>query len=81
MAASVNLDFFAAEADQRALLDFLFSARDVRVFERSSESDDDLREFRSTDEWAAAFALGTDPHGRGGPGQPGRRLIKAKLGS
>ena len=33
MAASANLDFFAAETDQRAVLDFLFSSTDVRVFE------------------------------------------------
>jgi hypothetical protein len=61
----VNLDFFAAEADQRAVLDFLFSSKDVRVFESYSEYDAELREFRSTDELAAAFPLGTDPHGNG----------------
>lgn len=33
MARSANLDFFAAEVDQRAALDFLFSSTDVRVFE------------------------------------------------
>jgi hypothetical protein len=65
MARSANLDFFAAEADQRAVLDFLFSSTDVRVFESYSEYDAELREFRSTDELAAAFALGTDPHGNG----------------
>jgi hypothetical protein len=65
MAASVNLDFFAAETDQRAVLDFLFSSTDVRVFESYSEFDADLREFHSTDELAAAFPLGIDPHGNG----------------
>jgi hypothetical protein len=65
MARSANLDFFAAEADQRAVLDFLFSATDVRVFESYSEFDAELREFRSTDELAAAFPLGTDPDGNG----------------
>ena len=65
MSASANLDFFAAEADQRAVLDFLFSATDVRVFESYSEFDADLREFRSTDELAATFPLGTDRHGNG----------------
>jgi hypothetical protein len=65
MARSVNLDFFAAEADQRAILDFLFSSTDVRVFESYSEFDAELREFASTDELAAAFPLGTDPHGNG----------------
>lgn len=66
MARSVNLDFFAAEADLRAVLDFLFSSTDARVFESYSEYDADLREFCSTDELAAAFPLGTDPHGNGG---------------
>ncbi len=65
MTRSVNLDFFAAEADQRAVLDFLFSSTDVRVFESYSEPDAELREFPSTDELAAAFPLGTDPHGNG----------------
>ena len=66
MARSVNLDFFAAEADQRAVLDFLFSSTDLRVFESYSEYDAELREFRSVDELAAAFPLGTDRHGNGG---------------
>ena len=65
MARSVNLDFFAAEADQRAIVDFLFSSTDVRVFESYSDYDADLREFRSTDELAAAFPLGIDPYGNG----------------
>jgi hypothetical protein len=66
MTRSVNLDFFAAEADQRAVLEFLFSSTDVRVFESYSEYDADLREFRSTEEIATTFPLGTDPHGNGG---------------
>jgi hypothetical protein len=65
MARSVNLDFFAAEADQRAVLDFLFSSTDVRVFESYSEYGAELREFRSTDELATAFPIGTDPYGNG----------------
>jgi hypothetical protein len=65
MARSANLNFFAAEADQRAVLDFLFSSTDVRVFESYSEYGTALREFCSTDELAAAFPLGTDPHGNG----------------
>jgi hypothetical protein len=65
MAKSVNLDFFAAEADQRALLDFLFSSTDVRVFESYSEFDADLREFRSTEELGVTFPIGTDEHGNG----------------
>src|SRR3954470_323366 len=65
MARSVNLDFFAAEDDVRAVLDFLFSSTGVRVFESYSDYDADLREFRSTDELAAVFPLGTDPYGNG----------------
>lgn len=65
MARSANLDFFAAAADTRAVLDFVFGSTDARVFESYSEFDADLREFRSTDELAAAFPIGTDPHGNG----------------
>lgn len=65
MARSVNLDFFAAEDDVRAGLDFLFSSTDARVFESYSEYDADLREFRSTEELAAVFPLGTDPNSNG----------------
>jgi hypothetical protein len=65
MFAAVNLNFFAAETDQRALLDFLFASTDVRVFESYSEFDADLREFRSTDDLASAFPIGLDPHGNG----------------
>src|SRR5262245_56482125 len=65
MARSANLDFFAAEADQRSILDFLFVSTDTRVFESYSEHDTDLREFRSTEELAKTFRLGTDRHGNG----------------
>lgn len=65
MARSANLDFFAADADQRAILDFLFSSTDVRVFESYSEPDAELREFPSTNDLAATFPVGSDPHGNG----------------
>lgn len=65
MTSSANLDFFAAETDLRAVIDFLFSASDARVFESYSRYGADLREFRSTDELAAAFPLGTDSNGNG----------------
>ncbi len=64
-ARSVNLDFFAAEFDQRAVLDFLFTATDVRVFESYSEPDAQLREFLSTEDLAKTFPLGRDQHGNG----------------
>lgn len=62
---SANLDFFAAEADQKSVLDFLFSETDVRVFESYSDPDSELREFRSSAELAAMFPLGLDRHGNG----------------
>ena len=65
MVTAINLNFFAAETDQRALLDFLFASTDVRVFESYSEPDADVREFRSTDDLASAFPIGLDPHGNG----------------
>jgi hypothetical protein len=65
MARAANLDFFASEPDQRAVLDFLFSSTDVRVFESYSEPDAELREFPSTDDLGAAFPLGSDSHGNG----------------
>jgi hypothetical protein len=37
----------------------------VHVYESYSEYEAELREFRSTDELAAALPLGTDPHGNG----------------
>ena len=37
-----RLDFFAAEADQRDVFDFLFSSTDVRVFESRSDLDQEL---------------------------------------
>jgi hypothetical protein len=62
---SANLNFFAAESDQKAVTEFLFSSTDVRVFESYSEFGRDLREFHSTDDLASAFPLGTDPFGNG----------------
>ena len=60
-----NLDFFAARADQVALLDFLFAETDVRVFESYSAFGLELREFFSASDVERACALGEDPHGTG----------------
>lgn len=60
-----NLDFFAAEADQKSLLEYLFSSADVRIFESYSEFDQALREFHSLDELASVFPIGTDHRGNG----------------
>lgn len=65
MARAVNVDFFAAEADQKALLDFLYSETDVRVFESYSKPDAELGEFRSTKELIASFPIGQDQQGNG----------------
>lgn len=65
MSRSANLDFFAGKDDQLAVLDFIFTSSDVRVFESYSAEDADLREFRSTEEIAAAFPIGNDQHGNG----------------
>jgi hypothetical protein len=65
MTPSASLGFFAAERDQRAILSYLFAETDVRVFESSSQFDTGLREFRSGEEVAEAFALGTDEVGNG----------------
>jgi len=62
---SANVDFFAAASDQAAILQFLFDATDVRVFESHSEFDQELREFRSVAEVQAVFRLGEDPRGQG----------------
>ncbi len=60
-----RLDFFAAEADQRDVFDFLFSSTDVRVFESCSDFDQELREFRSFEELARVFPIGIDQVGSG----------------
>jgi hypothetical protein len=65
MASSVSLNFFAAESDLRAILDFLFSQTDARVFESYSDYDAELREFRSISDLATAFPIGIDEHGNG----------------
>jgi hypothetical protein len=45
-----NLDFYAIEDDQKAVLDVVFDLVVFRVFEAYSEPDSQLREFRSADE-------------------------------
>jgi hypothetical protein len=62
---AANLNFFATEADQKTVVDFLFSSTDVRVFESYSEPGQNLREFHSTEELIAAFPLGSDKYGNG----------------
>ncbi|MBS0583838.1 MAG: hypothetical protein JSS42_12130 [Proteobacteria bacterium] len=65
MTRSFNLDFFALEADQKTVFDFLFSSTDVRVFESYSAFGSELREFRSTEKIASSQQLGTDAGGSG----------------
>jgi len=62
---SANCDFFAAEADLRALLDFLYQQTDVRVFESYSVPEAELQEFTSVEALCEAFRIGLDEHGNG----------------
>lgn len=60
-----SLDFFAAKTDQNAIIEFLLSSTDVRIFESYSEPDHEIREFKSLDDLAAAFEIGSDKYGNG----------------
>jgi len=60
-----QLKFFAARVDQQAVIDFLFGETDLRVFEASSAFGEQLREFHSFENVAAAFNVGIDEHGHG----------------
>jgi hypothetical protein len=60
-----QLDFFAVREDQLAILRFLFAETDMRIFEHCSKPDSELVEFRSAEEVAVAFGLGSDPDGNG----------------
>ena len=55
-----QLDFFAAHNDQIALLEFLFSQTDVRIFELASEYGQNLREFKSVAEMSTLYSLGRE---------------------
>ena len=60
-----NLIFFAAGSDQRAIVEFVLSSTNARVFESDSRFGQELREFRSVAELAAAFPIGEDQYGNG----------------
>lgn len=60
-----NLEFFATRAEHEALVRFLFGSTGVRVFESYSGFGRELSEFRSFEELAAAFDVGSDPVGSG----------------
>jgi hypothetical protein len=60
-----SIDFYALKEDIRVLIHAIFVESDIRIFESYSRYDEELREFRSFDELAAAFSLGSDPHGNG----------------
>jgi hypothetical protein len=53
-----NCDFYALHDDQIALLQFIFDETDCKIYELTSESNQDLRCFTKLDELAAAFDLG-----------------------
>ena len=65
MTKAVNLDFFAAENDQRSLIEFLLSETDVRIYESYSDFDSELREFGSLYELSNVFEIGYDKNGNG----------------
>lgn len=60
-----NLDFFAARSDQKAVLDFVLTETDGRIFESYSRFSEELREFHSFEELDSAFQIGVDEHGNG----------------
>jgi hypothetical protein len=49
-----NLDFYAFDTDRQAVLEAVFSLDLFRVFERASQPDSDVREFRGADAVDAA---------------------------
>jgi hypothetical protein len=57
-----NLNFFAAVDDHQAIVDFILSETDARIFEAHSESDQKIREFKSFQELDRAYRVGTDNH-------------------
>ncbi len=61
MAAGANLDFFAAESNQLSLLNFSFTATDVRVFESYSRPDWELRRLRSVTNWLRCSGSASTP--------------------
>src|SRR5262249_23539559 len=60
-----QLDFFAVRQDHRQVIDFVFGETDFHIFELYSDFGQELREFTSFRELAAAFAIGNDRHGHG----------------
>lgn len=58
-----HVGFFAARADQVALLDYLIDDLGLKVFELNSEPSRNLREFRSSSEADDAVPLGQSPKG------------------
>lgn len=52
-----NCDFYATKDDLISLMDFIYSETDSRVFESISQFDNDLREFKSTEELLKAYNL------------------------
>lgn len=58
-----SLNFFAVREDHSAIIDFLFKETDARLFELYSEFDQELLEFRSFGELAAAYDVGIDTRG------------------
>lgn len=60
-----NLDFYSAKIDQVKLLDFIFSETDFRVFQSYSDYDQELEEYKSSQEIDKKYMLGFDKFGNG----------------
>jgi hypothetical protein len=58
-----SLHFFAVREDHKAIIDFILEQTDARIFELYSVPGQDLRQFRSFDELAAAHEVGIDTRG------------------
>jgi hypothetical protein len=53
-----NLNFYAVGDDLRDLIGYILCETDIVFYERASEFDREVRQFRSRDEIEAAFQLG-----------------------
>jgi hypothetical protein len=52
-----NCDFFAAGPDHRAVLEFVLSQKNSRIYELGSEFDEDLCEFRTLADFEDRYSI------------------------
>ena len=53
----MSFDFFASKSDKIALLDFIFSETDLKIFDNSSEYEQEIVEYKGTDTICNKFDL------------------------